>query len=386
MTTKTIKTILFASLMVAMILPFSAMSMADAAPNENAKKRSAEIKGQLFIKDSRDIGGVFSEYNQLNKVLNDETTSQSAKDNAVTRMQEIREQPTPELMPTEKRDTIRGQIDSTSAVIEQLEKAGVPVVLIGTDHENQSLRIGVDREGLTNDKLYVVEERIRSVIGNDIDLTIELSDETILLGCNQQGDCEPVQGGVKVTPFGYTSCSVGYRATFNSEEGFITAGHCTSGNTGVDVGNPTGWWWDKVGEVTHNSFAAYTWCDCAFVKATDESISSKIFDNITLSGTKFPDMYSWIHQEGFVTQGAIGGITDNYVVKQIEGVWVYGIVETTAYAIGGDSGGTVYEETWGSGTPKFMGIITAGPSNGGSPSYYTPYYSIENEFSGITFG
>ena len=36
MTTKTIKTVLFASLLVAMILPFSTMEMADAAPNENA--------------------------------------------------------------------------------------------------------------------------------------------------------------------------------------------------------------------------------------------------------------------------------------------------------------------------------------------------------------
>lgn len=36
MTTKTIKTILFASIIAAMILPFSVMGIADAAPNENA--------------------------------------------------------------------------------------------------------------------------------------------------------------------------------------------------------------------------------------------------------------------------------------------------------------------------------------------------------------
>ncbi len=40
MTTKTIKTILFASLMVAMILPFSAMNFADAAPEDRANDRT----------------------------------------------------------------------------------------------------------------------------------------------------------------------------------------------------------------------------------------------------------------------------------------------------------------------------------------------------------
>ena len=42
MTYKNAKTILFASLLVAMILPFSVMSMAEAAPNENANDKAKE--------------------------------------------------------------------------------------------------------------------------------------------------------------------------------------------------------------------------------------------------------------------------------------------------------------------------------------------------------
>jgi len=42
MTTKTIKTILFASLIAAMILPFSAMEFAQAAPNETANEKTKE--------------------------------------------------------------------------------------------------------------------------------------------------------------------------------------------------------------------------------------------------------------------------------------------------------------------------------------------------------
>ncbi len=45
MTSKNVKTILFASLTVAMLLSFSAMSMVDAAPNENANDKAKENTG-----------------------------------------------------------------------------------------------------------------------------------------------------------------------------------------------------------------------------------------------------------------------------------------------------------------------------------------------------
>ncbi len=44
MTTKTIKVILFTSLIAAMILPFSVMTMAEAAPNENANDKAKDKK------------------------------------------------------------------------------------------------------------------------------------------------------------------------------------------------------------------------------------------------------------------------------------------------------------------------------------------------------
>lgn len=178
MTKNNAKVVLFASLLVTMILPFSMMDVSGATV-EKTSERSATIKGKLFIKDSRDIvTPLHKEMSQLSEVVKDEKSSQSDKNNASTRMQEIRDLLTPKLMSNEKRDTIRGQIDSTATSIEEIERLGVPIVLIGTDHENQALRIGVERTGLTADKIYAVEEKIRTVIGNNIDLTIELSDES----------------------------------------------------------------------------------------------------------------------------------------------------------------------------------------------------------------
>ena len=43
------KTILFASLIAAMILPFSVMSMADAAPNENASDKAKEVTDERLL-------------------------------------------------------------------------------------------------------------------------------------------------------------------------------------------------------------------------------------------------------------------------------------------------------------------------------------------------
>ena len=50
MTTKTIKTILFASLIVAMILPFSTIQMADAVATKELANKKAEIKNIIKAK------------------------------------------------------------------------------------------------------------------------------------------------------------------------------------------------------------------------------------------------------------------------------------------------------------------------------------------------
>ena len=56
MTFKNTKTILFAALIVAMILPFSGMMMADAAPSENANDKTEKVKDSLSIPNAeRDI-------------------------------------------------------------------------------------------------------------------------------------------------------------------------------------------------------------------------------------------------------------------------------------------------------------------------------------------
>ena len=54
MTSKTVKTILFASLIAAMILPFSSMGIADAAPNENANDK-AKNHSRVIIPEGHEM-------------------------------------------------------------------------------------------------------------------------------------------------------------------------------------------------------------------------------------------------------------------------------------------------------------------------------------------
>jgi len=90
MTTKTIKTILFASLIAAMILPFSVMEFAQAAPNENAndkakentaKKYHVEVLSKEIIDESIEDGVKVVKYKQKIRQLDIPTLKDFMDDN-----------------------------------------------------------------------------------------------------------------------------------------------------------------------------------------------------------------------------------------------------------------------------------------------------------------
>ncbi len=171
---KNLKTILFASLIVAMILPFSGMMMAEAAPNENANYKE---KGELYIKDKNDAKGKYhGEMNKLNKVVKDENSSKDDKDKASKRVNEIKQltKSTP-TMSDEKQNKIREQIDIIGEVMSELSNVDkIPIVSVGTDYENESVNVAIDREGLTDQKIKIIEKKLRKLVGDDVDITISL--------------------------------------------------------------------------------------------------------------------------------------------------------------------------------------------------------------------
>jgi len=390
MTYKNAKTILFAGLIAAMILPFSGMLMAEAAPNENANDK---VKGKLFIKESRtEESSDRKEMNRLLKLLaSDDLTEKEIKN--IKEKREILKEKTKKITPvlsTEKRIEIRGHIDAVGDVMMSLKHDNiVPIVSVGTDAENQAVKVRILKEGLTDEKILQYEKILRKIIGNDVNLTIIPSGPATYLTCvTQTGDCNPLEGGGKITMQNATGyCSMGFKASYDSKTGFITAGHCNSGDiggTGEDVGQPLAIIGDKIGVVHANAFADGGWCDCIFVDAS-ETISDKVFSGIDVNGTLFPVLDDYILAEGANTQGEGGQIDDIYehFTASLGGnnYQTKGAVMVDFTFSPGDSGGTIYEDV-SSGTPKFAGIISANVDGKG---YYIPYHRATTAFSGLTF-
>ncbi len=80
-------------------------------------------------------------------------------------------------MSDEKRNEIRKNIDLLAESIDSLKISdNIWIITIGTDFEDQSLRVGIEREGLTDDIIKDIEKKIRLIVGNEIDITIEYTD------------------------------------------------------------------------------------------------------------------------------------------------------------------------------------------------------------------
>ena len=350
-----------------------------------------EIKGKLFIKELVNIeSDDRKEINRLSHLLKNGTLTGGE-------IRDIKEQRnalklnstkiTPNLS-NEKKLEIRGHIDSLGDVMNRLYSDGtVPIVSVGTHAEDESVQIRILKDGLTDEKILQYEKIIRKIVGDKINITIIPSEPGTLTTCSQTGDCNPLEAGAQITITDGTTCSMGFRASYDGKTGFLTAGHCLTGDiggTGQDVGQPSFFFWDKIGTIHANAFTNNTWCDCMFVNTT-ETISSDVFSNIALNNVLFPSNDDYVYAEGITTQGEGGQITDwyqHFTVEFMGGNYtIKGAVQVDFTFSSGDSGGPVYEDV-SSGTPRFAGIISGNLDGFG---YYTPFYRITNEFSGLTF-
>lgn len=295
----------------------------------------------------------------------------------------------PDTLTPEKKAMLRGHISSLFEIQSaSLADKSIPIVGVGTDYKEQAIKVKILKEYFTDENIKVYEKRIREIVGNEVDITIIPGSIGTFAACSQTGDCNPLEGGTKIAVENGLTCSMGFKAAYDSKTGFITAGHCNTddiGGTGEDVGNPTASGNDVLGTVHDNDFGNNSWCDCIFVDAT-ETISDKVFSGVDVSGTLFPVVTDKVSWEGWGS----GGGTNNEIVDNFESFT--GSIGGTDYTIlgavavedtftSGDSGGTVFEHV-SSGTPKFAGTVIGNQDGDG---FYVPYYRYTNAFSGLTF-
>lgn len=242
MTTKTIKTILFASLVVAMILPFSMMDVS-AAVNENANENAKEKTGKTIIRhNSREseIPG-WVERDELVKKF-DETEDKLERDNTQKQMDTITAQiqkwlddrmdmAKKELADEKSEILVNAHMNLVQTLGDKAAHEQLPIGGIGYDYVNNALEIAIHPDVFYDENIPKYEKNIREIIGDEVDITFVKAQLVQLQSCTDRNttSCEPIQGGVLFDVNDGLPCSVGFKATYNSKIGFVTAGHCVNG-------------------------------------------------------------------------------------------------------------------------------------------------------------
>ena len=175
------------------------------------------------------------------------------------------------------------------------------------------------------------------------------------------------------------------RATYDGDAGYVTAGHCTDGETGSNVGQ------DSISSVvgivskeTYDADVAYETCDCAFVE-----IESGFRDMVpeVYWQSYYPTSAAHASQDDYVKTYGKNGVTYGYVTETCENVpipgkstlWCVVIVDEPAEP--GDSGAYV-AQTFDS-TPEFHGIYVASSQ---LESAYVKHTQFTTNFPGLAWG
>ncbi|MEV6762128.1 S1 family peptidase [Streptomyces sp. NPDC051105] len=146
-------------------------------------------------------------------------------------------------------------------------------------------------------------------------------------------------------------CSLGFNVHSGSTYYFLTAGHC---------GEVASTWYSNSGHTTvlgTNVSYSFPTNDFALVKYTNTSIAHpSAVGSQTISSAATPSVGTTVYRRGSTTGTHSGRVTAlNATVNYGSGDIVYGMIQTTVCAEGGDSGG-----------PLYGGSVAYGLTSGGS--------------------
>ncbi len=255
------------------------------------------------------------------------------------------------------------------------------LVGFGIDEKQELLFIDIEPSFANQKNAIKYKEKIKSILSPSTEFEFRQIERPQSVGCNSLvSDCDPLQGGVKISIDGGTDCSVGFKAKDGNTEGFITAGHCGEVDSDVKFPNSD----DKIGEVTRDGFTvgdSMTFCDCLFVEMTEDvTVDNLIFANVTVNGIGTPLFMDTVYLVGFASGEFTGDIiATNYGVS-IDGMLHQNHLRIDSAPNSGDSGGPIYKLV--NEDAKLLGFISAVQS-----SQYTiasPLTYLGYELSNIT--
>lgn len=324
----------------------------------------------------------------------DPSVSESEKQSLAQQMTELQDRIYEKItnVPSEKLAEIEKNREIfNKAYLEKLNNIGfediraeLPYSTLGVDREEQAIRFGFTADYLTDENITSYFQKIRDILGNDMDIVITSSERYTTAACTSQtSNCDPLVGGIKIN-MDWEDCSIAFKAKRNTDNGFVTAGHCSNGSASPNLTVYQAGWPRNVGVLTVEEFHTNSYCDCAFVKVNSGiTVDDTIYSNIEPLAVGTPTVGTAVTAKGFASGTKSGQITDSS-----EDVWVSDSDEGSIYlrdqlivdfvVSDGDSGGIVYKNS----NKDLMGIISA---KGSTTSIISKASRATTEISGLSW-
>lgn len=382
---KNAKTILFASLIAAMILPFSAMDLAEAGEYKNPKDKTLERSQEKQERDLvlQNIQRLDDEQKELKEKLQYED-DQGEKQRIHARLNEIKSELDKIERDNHKKDIPQPQlaelIGQQDAFEEKLLRSNAVkfVTTVGIDITSKEIQIGLNEDLVNSDNVDSIVYDLQKMMPADAGWHFVFSDTAELLSCDQR-ECDPIIGGNYVYVFG-TECSFGFQAKKGSTWGWITAGHCADGKVSRPVFNHS---LDNIGTIAAEEYSWGTYCDCAWITSSRDVVDNKVYTagvhtitKTTPASHQQNDTILKTGQAGGVDRGVVSAIHVT-VVDLYERQYIRDLVRSNVLMEHGDSGGTIVEL---SDQGDLYGIATTHDWWG---RYHTPIDRITTEM-GVT--
>lgn len=400
MTTKYIKIVLFASLIVAMIVPLSMMDISAATQDANgAIGKTTIVNGSLTSQipgwEERDdmarkLDSLENDTDKANLQKQIDVKSAEIQKWLGTRMDNTKMQSS-----QEKSEMLTNvQMNLIQTYGQEYAFEMLPIGQIGYDYVNNAIEIAIHPAVFSDENIQRYEKNIREIIGKEIDITFTKDQIVHLQACTDRNttECQPIQGGVLYDVNDGLPCTVGFAATYSSKTGFVTAGHCVDGGgSTTEIEQPTASTID-IGNVVSEKYAAFTTmsCDCAFIEEThaNRSMSDKVFGMVDPATTANPFVGMQVTMSGGKSALRTAFVNGIGITRSLDldfnGVFDTFITDTARapyLSQSGDSGSPVMSGN------SLIGIHFSGvDSLQSGDRFFIKSNTISSTFSGLTWG
>jgi len=353
---KTTKTILFASLIAAMILPFSTMDFAEAkqVDNKNPKDKTLERIQEKTVREEvlKKIKELDTENEDLKNKVKSET-NQGEIQRINKRISEIKSEMEQMEQDNHKKDIPEAQLNKLINQQESFEQKLLNsdvaefVTSIGIDITSKEIQIGLDQYSVNSENIDSVVSILEELMPKNAQWHVVYSNRAQPLACTQT-ECTPIIGG-NLIHISTKYCSYGFQAKKGSTWGWITAGHCADGKVGYTVTDASN---DNIGTVNSENFYWGTSCDCAWITSSSSIVDNKVYYPGTQYTITKTTQASQQQNVNIMKSGAYGGIDfgtvsaiNVTVLDVVNNYYVKNLVRSNTLMDHGDSGGTIVENS-----------------------------------------